>query len=38
MKDKPARTGKNPRIGEPMEIQASRVPKFKFGKTVKDQM
>lgn len=38
VKDKPARTGKNPRTGEPMEIQASRVPKFKFGKTIKDQM
>lgn len=38
VQEKQARTGRNPRTGEPMEIAASRVPKFKFGKTVKDQM
>lgn len=38
VQEKPARTGRNPRTGESMEIAASRVPKFKFGKTVKDQM
>ncbi len=38
VQEKPARTGRNPKTGEPMEIAASRVPKFKFGKTVKDQM
>lgn len=31
-----ARTGRNPRTGENMEIAASRVPKFKPGRTLKD--
>ncbi len=38
VQEKPGRIGRNPKTGEPMEIAASRVPKFKFGKTVKDQM
>ena len=31
-----ARVGRNPRTGENMEIAASRVPKFKAGKALKD--
>ena len=31
-----ARTGRNPQTGETMEIQASRAPKFKAGKALKD--
>lgn len=31
-----ARTGRNPRTGESLEIPASRVPKFKPGKNLKD--
>ena len=31
-----ASTGRNPRTGEPMEIQASTQPKFKAGKVLKD--
>ena len=31
-----ARTGRNPQTGEPIEIKASRVAKFKAGKTLKD--
>ena len=33
-----ARTGKNPQTGEPMEIKASKAPKFKAGKALKDQL
>lgn len=29
-------TGRNPRTGEPMEIKASKSPKFKAGKGLKD--
>lgn len=31
-----ARTGRNPRTGEPLEIAASNVPSFKAGKALKD--
>lgn len=31
-----ARTGRNPRTGDPIEIPASRVPKFKPGKGLKE--
>ena len=31
-----ARTGRNPRTGEPMSIKASAQPKFKAGKGLKD--
>ncbi len=31
-----ARTGKNPRTGEPLEIPAATTPKFKPGKGLKD--
>ena len=35
--DRPSREGRNPKSGEPMTIAASRVPKFKSGKALKDQ-
>ena len=35
--DRPSREGRNPKSGEPMTIAASRVPKFKAGKALKDQ-
>ena len=31
-----ASTGRNPRTGEPMQIEASASPKFRAGKTLKD--
>ena len=31
-----ARNGRNPQTGEQIKIKASRVPKFKAGKTLKD--
>ena len=31
-----ARTGRNPRTGEPLEIAASNAPSFKAGKALKD--
>ena len=36
VKDRAARTGRNPQTGEPIEIKASRVPAFKAGKALKD--
>ncbi len=33
-----ARMGRNPRTGESIEIKASRVPKFKAGKGLKDAL
>ena len=33
-----ARSGRNPRTGENMDIPASRIPKFKAGKALKDAM
>ena len=31
-----ARTGRNPRTGEPVEIKAAKLPKFRAGKALKD--
>lgn len=36
VKDRAARTGRNPKTGEEIAIAASRVPSFKAGKTLKD--
>ena len=35
-RNRPARTGRNPRTGESMEVPASTAPTFKPGKTLKD--
>jgi DNA-binding protein HU-beta len=34
--EKPAREGRNPRTGETMKIAASKAPKFKAGKALKE--
>lgn len=36
VRERGARTGKNPRTGEAIEIAASKVPAFKAGKALKD--
>ncbi len=36
VKRRNARTGRNPRTGEPIQIKASNVPGFKAGKGLKD--
>ncbi|KOR30546.1 transcriptional regulator HU subunit alpha [Achromatium sp. WMS2] len=36
VKERAARTGRNPKTGKPLEIAASRVPSFRAGKTLKD--
>jgi len=36
VKDRAARTGRNPRTGEPIDIPAAKVPGFKAGKALKD--
>lgn len=36
VRERGARTGKNPRTGEVIEIAASKVPAFKAGKALKD--
>lgn len=36
VRERSARTGRNPRTGEAMEIKASKVPSFKAGKALKD--
>lgn len=36
VKQRAARTGRNPRTGEPLEIKAANVPGFKAGKALKD--
>ena len=36
--ERPAREGRNPRTGETMKIAASKTPKFKAGKALKDSM
>ena len=33
-----ARTGRNPQTGQVINIKATRVPRFKAGKTLKDQV
>ena len=35
-RSRPARTGRNPRTGEEVQIAASTAPAFKAGKTLKD--
>ncbi len=37
-KSRPARTGRNPKTGEAIEIAASNVPVFKPGKALKDAL
>ena len=34
--ERAARTGRNPKTGEPIQIPASKVPTFKAGKALKD--
>lgn len=36
VRERAARTGKNPQTGETIEIAASKVPSFKAGKALKD--
>lgn len=36
VKDRAARTGRNPQTGEPIQISAAKVPSFKAGKALKD--
>lgn len=36
--DRPARSGRNPRTGETINIPASKSPKFKAGKALKDAL
>lgn len=36
VKDRAARTGRNPRTNEPMDIPVSKLPTFKPGKTLKE--
>lgn len=37
-KMRPARTGRNPRTGESIQIKAMRVPKFRAAKALKDSV
>ncbi|QTA79522.1 DNA-binding protein [Desulfonema limicola] len=36
--DRKARKGRNPQTGEPIDIKASRVPRFAAGKTLKNAL
>jgi len=36
VKDRAARTGRNPQTGEAIQIKAAKVPSFKAGKALKD--
>lgn len=36
--ERAARTGRNPKTGEPIDIPASRAPKFRAGKALKDML
>jgi DNA-binding protein HU-beta len=36
IREHPARTGHNPKTGQPMELKESKTPVFKAGKTLKD--
>jgi len=38
VKERAARTGRNPQTGAPIEIKAARVPGFKAGKALKDAL
>ena len=36
--ERPARQGRNPQTGQPIKIKATRVPKFKAGKNLKESV
>ncbi|KXS39110.1 MAG: DNA-binding protein HU-beta [Halomonadaceae bacterium T82-2] len=38
VKERAARTGRNPQTGQPIEINAAKVPSFKAGKALKDSV
>jgi DNA-binding protein HU-beta len=38
VKERAARTGRNPQTGQPIEISAAKVPSFKAGKAPKDSV
>nr|WP_163503156.1 nucleoid-associated protein HU-beta [Halomonas socia] len=38
VKERAARTGRNPQTGKPIEISAAKVPNFKAGKALKDSV
>jgi len=38
VKHRPARTGRNPRTGDPVEVDAKSVPFFKAGKELRDRL
>jgi DNA-binding protein HU-beta len=38
VRERDARTGRNPRTGEEIQIKASKVPSFKAGKALKDAL
>ena len=38
VKERPARTGRNPRTGAPVNVDAKRVPFFKTGKELREQL
>jgi DNA-binding protein HU-beta len=38
VKDRAARTGRNPQTGAPIQIAAAKVPSFKAGKALKDSV
>jgi DNA-binding protein HU-beta len=38
VRDRQARTGRNPQTGETMQIPAAKVPAFKAGKALKDKV
>ena len=38
IKERAARTGRNPQTGEPIEIAAAKIPSFKAGKALKESV
>ena len=38
VRDRPARTGRNPRTGEPVDVRAKRAPFFKSGKELRERL
>ncbi len=38
VKDRAARTGRNPQTGEPIQIKAAKIPSFKAGKALKESV
>jgi len=38
VKDRPSRTGRNPRTGAPVHVAAKRVPFFKTGKELRERL